>query len=282
MKDIFEFPEPERRQGVTEKAVGRSSLPKRARSNKYTRGSWSFRLKEDNGYAYWQEFYQSDVKYYRVLFIEDQDLLEMLDYWDRQEEKADRQSFESGSFSYINFLQTTDGADPMDRAVYEEWAQKEDSARGKKLPVKAELAVIHSIIISLSPTDQRVYRYMFEENMTDAQIKQAFELEHSAWSNEKKRFLNKVRNAFIELGYEVPGLEELKKQAKVRDDAIKRLAAAREKEAAAGRLEKSIAREIRRMESTTKPRAFASEEQEEEDRIGGLTDYLVNELDNRQ
>lgn len=300
MRKDFDFPEPVEGQGVVQWTVGSASAPKRARTNRYTKGSRSFRVKDDSryayddhnssdccsnacranyayrtnyayraNYAYRGEFAVDQQLYYNVLSIDDGNVLEMLDYWDRLEEKANRQALENSSFSYLNYTQDLDedgnALDPMDQEVYREWAAQEDGARGKRFPIKAELAIIHSIMERLSPKDQRVYRYMFEENMTDAEIKQAFELEHSAWANEKKRFLNRVREVFIALGYEVPTLAEVKNQARRRADAMKKIESATQEEAELYNLGKSIARELRRMESATKPRIFVSVDSDEDD-----------------
>lgn len=277
----YEFPGPVEKQGVTERTVGPYSLPKKARSNKYTKSLWSFRLKEGNEYAYFGQLYHDKARFYHVLSIQDEKYLEMLDYWDRQEEKAARQTIDNISFAQLNYHATLDedgdAIDPMDREEYQQWAQQEDSSAGRRIPIKAEKAIINSIIKRLSPTDQRVYRYMFEGNYTDAEIKQVFELEHSAWSNEKRRFLEKIRQIFIELGYDVPALDEVKAQAKKRNDRMAEIEKAKEKAALMAELEQSISRELKCSESTTRSRAFAAEEQAERDTQNGLYEALCEE-----
>ncbi len=277
----YEFPGPVEKQGVTERTVGTYNLPKKARSNKYTKSLWSFRLEEGNEYAYFGQLFYDKAKYYHVLSIRDENYLEMLDYWDRLEEKAARQTMDNISFAQLNYRAAIDedgsAIDPMDQEEYQNWVQQEDSSAGRKIPIKAELAVINSIIKRLSPTDQRVFRYMFEGNYTDAEIKQVFDLEHSAWSNEKRRFLEKVRQIFIELGYDVPTLDEVKEQTKKRNERMAEIEEAREKEALMDALEKSITREVKRSESTTGPRAFAADEQAERDKQNGLYEILREE-----
>ena len=277
----YEFLGPVEKQGVTERTVGTYNLPKRARSNKYTRSLWNFRLKEGNEYAYFGQLFYEKVRFYHVLSIKDEKYLDMLDYWDRQEEKAARQTMDNISFAQLNYDATLDedgdSIDPMDREEFLEWTQQEDSSTGRRIPIKTEKAVVNSIIKRLSPTDQRVYRYMFEGNYSDAEIKQVFELEHSAWSNEKKRFLEKIRQIFIELGYDVPTLDEVKAQRKKWDDRMAEIEKAREKATLSKDLEQSISREVRRSESTTGPRAFATEEQAKRDTENGLYEMLCEE-----
>jgi hypothetical protein len=279
----YEFPGPVEKQGVTERTVGPSSLPKKARSNKYTKSLWSFRLKEGNEYAYFGQLYHDKARFYHVLSIQDEDYLEMLDYWDRQEEKTARQTIDNISFAQMNYNATLDengdAIDPMDKEEYQQWAQQEDSSAGRRIPIKAENAIINSIIKRLSPTDQRVYRYMFEGNYTDAEIKQVFELEHSAWSNEKRRFLEKIRQIFIELGYDVPTLDEVKAQAKKQNGRMAEIEKAKEKAALMADLEQSISRELKCSESTTRSCAFAAEEQAERDTQNGLYEALWEETE---
>ena len=288
MKNDFVFPEPVERQEVTEKTVHPDSLPRKARSNKFNRGSWSFRLKEDEdkedkdeddkGYAYWGQWcYPFKIQYYHQLTIEDPELLEMLDYWDRQEEKSNRFHQENASYATANYEMALDedgsALDPADRETYLEWVRDtEDDSGHHKLPVKAEKEIIHSIVEKLTPMDQRVYQYMFDEDWTEAEIKEAFNLTHSAWSEEKRRFLEKVRSVFIELGYEVLTLEEVRREASERRKKMKAIDDARQDEAAIGRLGKSLSEELRRIESADKPRAFAVEEQEKKDQLDGIDD----------
>ena len=286
MQKGITFPDPVEKQGVRETFVGPYSLPKKIRSNKYTRGRWSCRLKEGNSYAYWQEFYFNKPDYYHVLSIDDEDLLDMLDYWDLMEERGDRKSWDNISFAQLNHAiavdENGDALDPLDKEEYREWVDEERSTVGRSFPLKAETAIVHSIIERLSPADQRVYEYMFDGNMTEAEIKQAFELKHSAWSNEKRRFLDKVRQVFIELGYDVPTQEEVDKQARQVEKDMKAVEKARREEAKMGLLGKSIKKELSRVESTTKPRAFAAEDQAEEDRLNGLDDPDEDESNDKQ
>lgn len=274
MQKEVRFPEPEERQGVRETYVGPYSLPKKARSNQFTRGRWSFRLAGGNAYAYWQEFYHDKIQYYHILNIEDEDLLEVLDYWDLMEERGTRRNWDNISFSQLNYARKLDedgsALDPEDQEIYREWVREEENATDCKLPIKAEHAIVHSIVEQLSPADQRIYQYMFSDNMSSAEIKQAFDLTASALSEEKIRFLEKVRKVFIELGYDVPTLEELQEENNRHQDAMKEIAKAKKEEAESSRLGKSISSELRRSESTTKPRAFATEEQEKEDRLNGV------------
>ncbi len=266
MQKDFAFPEPVTRQGVTEKTVHFSSCPKKARSSKYTRGQWSFRLKEGNTYAYWGEYHLDRVQYYHILSIEDEDILSMLDYWDMREARSERKHQDNASYAMSNYEKVLDedgsALDPMDQEVYREWANQGDSSGGRKLPAKAVHAIIHSIIERLSPTDQRVYQYMFDENMSEAEIKQAFELKDSAWSEEKKRFLEKVRSILIEMGYDVPTLDEVQEQEQKRGDIMKQVYSAKDDEDKTSRLGKSIAREARCLESGAKARASDVEERE--------------------
>lgn len=282
----YEFPGPVERQGVTERTVEPYNLPKKARSNKYTKSLWSFRLKEGNEYAYFCQLYHDKARFYHVLSIQDEQYLEMLDYWDRQEEKAARQTMDNISFAQLNYDVTLDEdgdtIDPMDREEFLEWTQQEDGSAGRRIPIKAEKAVVNSVIKRLSPTDQRVYRYMFEGNYSDAEIKQVFELEHSAWSNEKKRFLETIRQIFIELGYDVPTLDEVKAQRKKWDGRMAEIEKAREKATLSKDLEQSISREVRRTESDTSPRAFAAEEQAKRDKENGLYEMLSEEKEEEQ
>ena len=277
----YEFPEPTEKQGVTERTVSTYNLPQKARSNKYTKSLWSFRLKEGNGYAYFGQLYHDKARYYHVLTIKDEQYLEMLDYWDRIEEKAARQTIDNISFAQLNYKTSIDedgsAIDPIDQEEYQQWVQQEDGSEGQKFPIRAELAIANSIIKRLSPTDQRVYRYMFEGNYTDAEIKQVFELEHSAWSNEKRRFLEKIRQIFIELGYDVPTVEEVNAQIKKRNDRNSEIKNAKEKASLMDELERSISREARRSESTTGSRAFAADEQAERDTQNGLYEMLCAE-----
>lgn len=277
----YEFPGPVEKQGVTERTVGTYNLPKRARSNKYTGSLWSFRLKEGNEYAYFGQLDYDKARFYHVLSIKDENYLEMLDYWDRQEEKAARQTIDNISFAQLNchavLDEDGDAIDPMDREEYQQWIQEEDSSAGRRIPIKAEKAIVNSVIKRLSPTDQRVYRYMFEGNYSDAEIKQVFELEHSAWSNEKKRFLEKIRQIFIELGYDVPTLDEVKAQRKKWNDRMAETEKAKEKAALMAELEQSISRELKCSESMTRPRGFAAEEQVERDTQNGLYVMLCEE-----
>ena len=277
----YEFPGPVEKQGVTERTVGTYNLPKRARSNKYTGSLWSFRLKEGNEYAYFGQLYHDKARFYYILSIKDEKYLEMLDYWDRVEEKAARQTIDNISFAQLNYHaaldEDGDAIDPMDQEEYQQWVQEEDSSAGRRIPIKAEKAIVNSIIKRLSPMDQRVYRYMFEGNYSDAEIKQVFELEHSAWSNEKKRCLEKIRQIFIELGYDVPMLDEVKAQRKKWNDRMAEIEKAKEKAALSKDLEQSISREVRHSESTTGPRAFAAEEQAERDTQNGLYEMLCEE-----
>lgn len=277
----YEYPGPVEKQGVEERTVGPYDLPKKAHSNKYTRSLWSFQLKEGNEYAYFGQLYHDKARFYHVLTIKDRQYLEMLDYWDRLDEKAERKSMDNARFAQLNYRATIDedgsAIDPMDQEEYQKWVQQEDSSTGGRIPVKAEQAIVHSIIKRLSPTDQRVYRYMFEGNYTDAEIKQVFELEHSAWSNEKRRFLEKVRQIFIELGYDMPTLDEVKVQTKKWNDHMAEIEKDKKKAALSKELEQSISREVRCSESNTDPRAFAAEEQAERDTQDGIYEQLCKE-----
>jgi hypothetical protein len=281
MQKDFQFPGPVERQGVTETTIGVYSLPKKARSNQYTRNLWSFRLKEGNNYAYFGQMYHDKYRYYHILSVEDTNFLDMLDYWDRVEEKGDRRVVDHVSFAQLNYKkkldENGDDIDPLDKEEYLKWVYNADSAEGSRIPVKAANAIAHSIIKRLSPADRRVYQYMFEGNYTDAEIKQIFELEHSAWSNEKRRFLEKVRQIYIELGYDVPTLEEVKEERKRQEKAMKKIKEAREEDGVIDALVKSISREIRDSESVTKPRAFAADEQSKRDDASGLNQILYEE-----
>ena len=277
----YEFPGPVEKQGVTERTIGTYNLPQKARSNKYTKDLWSFRLKEGNEYAYFGQLYHDKASYYHVLSIKDEKYLEMLDYWDRIEEKTARDTADHISIEQLNYRAVLDedgsAIDPMDQEEYQQWVQQEDRSEGRRIPIKAEHVIVNSIIKRLSPADQRVYRYMFEGNYTDAEIKQVFELEHSAWSNEKRRFLEKVRQIFIEMGYEVPTIEEVKAQVKKRNDRIRKNEKSKEEANLMDALEQSIFREVRRLESTTGARAYAAEEQAERDEQSGLFEILCEE-----
>ena len=264
------FPDPMESQGVKETFVGPYSLPEKARCRQYTQGRWSYKLKEENKYAYWQEFYFDKARYYHVMDIDDGDLVDMLDYWDRVEARGDRQAMVNTKFDLKPLDSDGSWLDPIDQEVFEEWAHGEDSTADRKLPIKAEYAIIHSNINRLSPADQRIYQYMFSDNMSSAEIKQAFDLKRSALSEEKTRFLEKIRRVFIELGFEVPTLEEVRAQSERRRAKMKEVEDAIEQEGKRKREQKSISDERARTESTTKPRAFAAEEQEQQDRVNDL------------
>ena len=282
-KEII-LPETHTLQGITESF--RCSLDglRRERANKYNINSGSFILKEDNcadssthgakkgayTYAYRDCVWEETPKYffYHLISSNDENIVAFLDYWDRLEEKQNRHGGAVSSYEQQNHLrwqaeegEDDAGTDPEGKQLYLEWMRETDASEGKKLPLPAEYGVIHSLLERLTPADRRVYEYMFAGNMTDEETKQELTLEHSTWSMEKRRFLDKVREAFVSLGYDVPTQAELDKERKLRNDHMKLIDEQKAKEKKEKDLGRSIAREHALMEQTDRPRAFVDKDE---------------------
>jgi hypothetical protein len=113
------------------------------------------------------------------------------------------------SYAYMNSRkkQEVDGdyaSDPMDEEFFKRYQNEIDNGPGKPLPLKSEYAVIQCVIQQMTPTDRRVYELFYNTSLSDAEIKERFELEHNTWSNEKARFLQKMQSVFAALGYAIP------------------------------------------------------------------------------
>ena len=212
----------------------------------------------DGRYAY-LDYVRQDGKtnvFYHILSIDDEEFLELMDYWDGFEERENRHSAENESYARLNYFKrvTDDGADPMDKKLYSEYMAAEQAVDGetvdKPFPRKAECAILDTLIKQLTPADRQVYEFLFNSKMTEVEIKKELELEHSAWTNRKKRFLEKVRAYFVALGYDVPTVEELKQKKAKRVARLDEVKQYEQEQAALRSMGKSIAREAALMEST--------------------------------
>ena len=88
--------------------------------------------------------------------------------------------------------------------------------------------------------------------MTDAEVKEEDGQEHSTWSMKKRRFLDKVREAFIANGYDVPTAEELRKEKKAYAARLSEAAAELEEKEKTARWGQSIAREQAMVERSSR------------------------------
>lgn len=272
MKEDTTYPEEHRLQGVTESFRGATDNLARARCNRYTANHGSFLLK-DGRYAYRDHVWMDGPKreFYHILSIEDEEILRFLDYWDKLEEKQNRGGgtvSDRESYAYQNHLQR-DGedeesstADPIDRYVYTEWFRdecainNEDASMSKRFPLRAEYAIIHAFLQELTPTDRQVYENLFAGSLFDEEIKGELHLEHSTWSMDKRRFLDKVRAVFSAAGYDVPSPEELAKERDGYSARLNAIRAQQNEEAKERNMGRSISRELALTEQTSRPRAF--------------------------
>ena len=86
----------------------------------------------------------------------------------------------------------------------------------------------------------------YDSYLSDMDIKKMFELEHNAWSNEKSRFLGKLRTLFASLGYEVPEDMSVEEAQQTQYEEALEIAIAEEEEYEAE--VQAIARELREQE----------------------------------
>lgn len=250
--------------GVKEEIVPARKLPKRMKkAGKYS-GRQSFLL-EDGRYAYRDCDDEGSVhrkpEFYHVLTIEDENLLRYLEgtaYFDREEEKSNRREGELLSYAFMNFCkkQEADGdyaADPMDKEFFKRYQNEIDHGPGRPFPLKSEYAVIQCAIQQMTPTDRRVYELLYNSSLSDAEIKERCELEHNTWTNEKARFLQKMRSVFEALGYAVPGHCSTKAEAEQKrsqhDEEMRKIILQEEEEEAIVQEGRSIARERWELES---------------------------------
>lgn len=244
--------------GVKEEIVPAWKLPKRKKkAGKYS-GRQSFLL-EDGRYAYRDCDDDDGVHrkpvFYHVLTIEDENLLYYLEgtaYFDSEEEKSNRREGELLSYAYMNSRkkQEVDGdytADPMDEEFFKRYQNEIDNGPGRSFPLKSEYAVIQCVVQQMTPTDRRVYELFYNTSLSDAEIKQRFELEHNTWTNEKARFLQKMRGVFAALGYAVPrhfsSETEVEPNGSQRDEEMSAIILQEEEEEAIVQEGRSIARE---------------------------------------
>ena len=201
--------------GVKEEIVDPKDLPKRAqKAGKYS--GYDCFLLDDGRYAY-RDYDPEDTEhnkpvFYHVLTIEDERLmgfLECLDYFDHEEERINRCEGEMKSRWHERYKTRKDcgeeeAEDPVETALYDRYCNGSNNQRTRHFPLPAEYAVIKCAIQQMTPADQRVYEMGYDSYLSDIDIKRMFELEHSAWTNEKSRFLEKLRALFAALGYDVP------------------------------------------------------------------------------
>lgn len=259
MAEEITFPEPFTWQGISQTYQGTMEKLERVRTNQYTYNHGGFLLK-DGRYCYRDYIWTEGVKFefYHVLSSKEKGSFDFLDYWNKLEERQNRHSIDSGSYKYQNYLGSiTDENDednvslnPIDTHELEEWCRDEDASEGKRFPIKPENAIIHAFIQQLTPADRLVYESLFNGDMADAEVKEEDGQEHSTWSMKKRRFLDKVREAFIANGYDVPTAEELRKEKKAYADRLREAAEERAEEEKTARWGQSIAREQVMMEQS--------------------------------
>lgn len=276
--DEIVFGETVRGQGVEETIIPSWELSERAAYSKNMHNQWSFWLK-DGTYAFLDYDKCPENKklrtYYHRLSIDDEEYRRFLTYWDRQEENAYRRFIENESYDQQNYYKriteidedADPAADPSAKEFYMEWARDvaeeiiESADEDRKFPQKAEYGVIQDFKQKMTGNDWRVYRYLFDSELTEEEIKKEYKLEHSTWSNEKIRFLDRVRRLFVEMGYDVPSAEELKDQRDQREAKLKQIAEAEEEERSLLSMGKSMARELALIESQEHASTYASEDQ---------------------
>ena len=243
--------------GVKEEIVEPKDLPKRAqKAGKYS--GYDCFLLEDGRYAY-RDYDPEDTEhkkpvFYRVLTIEDerkQAFLQCLDFLDQEEERINRSEGELKSKQHERYKKRKDrgedeAEDPVEKALYNRYNNDNDDRKTRPLPLPAQYAVIKCAIQQMTPTDQRVYEMGYDSYLSDMDIKKMFELEHNAWSNEKSRFLGKLRTLFASLGYEVPEDMSAEEAQQTQYEEALEIAIAEEEEYEAE--VQAIARELREQE----------------------------------
>ena len=279
MEKEITYPEEHTLQGVTESFRGSLDGLARSNSNRYTINHGSFRLK-DGRYAYRDYVWMEEPKraFYHILSIEDEEILKLLDYWDKLEEKQNRRGgavSDHESYAYQNHLQRDNEdeenapASPVDKYLYTEWYRdecainNEDASMSRRFPLKAEYAIIHALLQELTPAERQVYEYLFAGKLSDEEIKGELHLEHSTWSMEKRRFLDKVRAVFSAAGYDVPSPEELAGEREGYRARLNAIRAQQNEDAKDRNMGRSICREAALSEQTSRPRAFV----EKDDRV---------------
>lgn len=257
--------------GVKEEIVKYEKLPPRAdKAGKYSSRD-SFLL-NDGRYVYRdcddEDKPHGKPYFYHVIEITDPKLLEYLeclDYFDHQEEKKNRKEGEALSYKHLNYKKREDDGDddamdPIEEELYKLFQYADDSRKTKPLPLPSEYSVIKCAIQQMTPADQRVFEMGYDSFLSDMEIKRMYDLEHSAWSNEKKRFQEKLRNLFIALGYDVPKLpteEELdqeEQKAQEYQEEYEKAIAQMEEEEAIEIEAKEIRRELREQENHNRGR----------------------------
>ena len=260
---IYDYPLPFENDGIKVDVVSKWRVPKRMKArDTYTSQSWSYRLEDfDDGigqYAYWGYDKMLKRDYYYVLKIEDQELLETLTYYDRLEEKNNRDMGRHESLKWQQHLKKLDlddsddepVFDPRDVQTFREWSCLTKNSEEKAVfPMKSQYAVIHSIVQQLPPKARRVYEYLYEKELSEVDIKKELQLEDSAWTNEKTRFWVSVREVFEALGYDVPNAVEKAASDEKQDKLYEETADFEEEELALKQEGRQIAWELKETES---------------------------------
>ena len=258
----YDYPLPFENDGVKVEVVSKWRVPKRMKArDTYTSQSWSYRLVDlDDGigqYAYWGYDKMLKRDYFYVLKIEDQELLEALTYFDKLEEKNNRDMGRHESFEWqqhvkkLDFDDSDDAPvlDPRDVQTFREWSCLTKNSEEKAVfPMRSQYAVIHSVVQQLPPKTQRVYHYLYEKELSEEDIKKELKLEDSAWTNEKTRFWASVREVFVALGYEVPDAVEKAATEEMYDKRYEKAADFAEEELALSQEGRKVAWELRETE----------------------------------